>query len=256
MKSKYKHKKQRREGAQNPRVAIPTGVNQEMTTEPKSSTEGQDDKKKPMGFIYLIKSDPKFRVEFVAVIVGLAVLIVYGLQLRVMQKSFDESRKNFRLDERAWITVSYGKIDLKENEPIYAPTTITNTGKTVAKNIEGFVFVSAVKHDATPDFGPTYTPGVGYMRTAVHIGMLAPNSPSAVPVIAVKREVGGAAPIILTTTLRQEIDSGQSVIMAYGQITYTDIFSTKHWLHFCGIHGSIMTSVGAKCTAYNDTDND
>ena len=159
-----------------------------------------------------------------------------------------------QIDQRAWIVTSYGIPSLKDGEPIVYPVTFANTGKTVAKHVEGFVFVTPVKYDDTPTF--EYGPGVAHLRTTLRTGLLTPSNPISAQFAAVKQDTSVLTPILATEELRNEIEAGKSLVIVYGKMTYDDVFGVKHWLHFCAGYGSSMTNAGAKCTAYNDTDGD
>src|SRR6266704_2329141 len=79
---------------------------------------------------------PKF-LEVAAIVVGLAVLIVYICQLRVMQQQV-------KLAERAWV----GYV-LPANFPLEGATTpatlqVTNFGKTPARQVEGDIVATAL----------------------------------------------------------------------------------------------------------------
>jgi hypothetical protein len=58
--------------------------------------------------------------------------------------------------------------------------------------------------------------------------------------------------------LRKDLETGQSYIVFYGEITYEDVFGKKHWTHFCTGSGAAMQELDTlkKCIAYNDVDHD
>jgi len=182
------------------------------------------------------------------------ILITYISANYFQWKQSKQTETALHLDQRAWIDVSFGMPVLKENSPISVPITVTNTGKTAAKTFEGYIVIASVKREDEPLFGGLDKPGEG--RVPMRVGILLPNRPTSVMFVAVKPGTQNREQVFLTPSLNQEIQNGQSVILAYGRINYTDIFGTKHWIKFCGSHGALIGVAPKKCSSYNDIDND
>src|SRR5271165_7253337 len=66
------------------------------------------------------------------------VAVIYLFQLRTMQTSL-------HIDQRAWVSVTPGEPNLKVGEPIIFPATFLNTGKTAARKLEGYAFVTTLR---------------------------------------------------------------------------------------------------------------
>jgi hypothetical protein len=191
-----------------------------------------------------IVTKPKFP-EFAAIAVGLAVLVVYICQLRVMQQQV-------KLAERAWI----GYV-LPANFPLEGATTpatlqVTNFGKTPARQVEADIIATALmKGD-----DPTFDFGVGHPHNRFYAGAVFPNSPFPVTINVVRYGDKQAVPIS-PSDLRKGLESGQYFIVFYGRITYTDIFSIKRWTNFCtGSGTAIEGDILKKCIRYNDVDSE
>jgi hypothetical protein len=193
-----------------------------------------------------IVTTPRF-LEVAAIVVGLAVLIVYICQLRVMQQQV-------KLAERAWI----GYV-LPGNFPLEGTTTpatlqVTNFGKTPARQVEGDIIATALTKGEEPTFDFT----VGHPHNRFYAGTIFPNS--AFPVtISVARYGDKQAVAISPSDLRKGLESGQYFIIFYGQIAYTDIFGIKRWTKFCTGSGSAMqgeSDILKKCIRYNDVDSE
>jgi hypothetical protein len=193
------------------------------------------------------------RITAGGVVAALATLVFLGAQVYV-------SRLQMRMEQRAWLTITIGEPTLKENEPISAPITLLDSGKTVAKKVEGFLFIVPVAAtEAHPSFTAIPAQDRGFwIRESIRTGVIAPNSPLTMPVFAVtptgEPQARTISPLILTPKLREEIDGQRTVLLIYGQVTYRDIFGDEHWYHFCAGHGAVSAPAVAACAAYNDTD--
>lgn len=258
MRGKYKRKKQRQETLQRSDLApIPASTHQESPTEKKRTENGSRDKQPSMRilkpFIYLtqrlksLKSHFKYKtvLESTAVLAGLAVLVVYACQLYVMQHQL-------RLDQRAWI----GFV-LPNNFPLDGQTTpatlqVTNFGKTPARQVQGNIVATLMMKIQEPSFDFS----VGHPHNRFYAGAVFPNSPFPVTINVQRYE--GTPKIISPADLRKELETGQSYIVFYGEITYEDVFGKKHWTRFCTGSGIAMQELDVlkKCIAYNDVDHD
>jgi hypothetical protein len=114
VRGKYKRKKQRQNATQQSHPPVSSAIDQEMSAEPTRPTERQEKKENPVRFIKLMKDDPKFRVEVIAVVVGAAVLGVYVFQLIAMRDSIEQTQRNFESDQApvVWTTPQPPEIEI------------------------------------------------------------------------------------------------------------------------------------------------
>ncbi len=229
------------------------GVKQETRPKEVSQIDRDGEKGPPMKTIRALASKIKEIVtkpkclEFAAIAVALAVLIVYICQLRVMQQQV-------KLAERAWI----GYV-LPASFPLEGPATpatlqVTNFGKTPARQVEGDIIATALMKGEEPTFDFT----VGHPHNRFYAGAVFPNSPFPVTISVVR--YGADKPAVISPEdLRKGLESGQYFIIFYGRITYTDIFGIKRWTNFCTGSGTAMQGEPdtlKKCIRYNDVDSE
>jgi len=192
-----------------------------------------------------IVKNPRFP-ERAGIVVGLAVLIVYFFQLRVMQQQV-------KLAERAWI----GYV-LPADFPLEGATTpatlqVTNFGKTPARQVEADLIATALMKGEVPSFDFS----VGHPHNRFYAGAVFPNSPF--PVTINVTRYGDKPVAISPLDLRKGLESGQYFIIFYGRIIYTDIFDKKHWTNFCTGSGIAMQGepdILKMCIRYNDVDSE
>ncbi len=132
MRGKYGRKKQRHSTLPHLHASVSTNVDREMITEPKKTKERQKEEEEPMRFVEVWKTDPKFRVEVVAVGGGLCVLVVYIFQLCAMLTSNQIIREQFRAENRPWLIF---KITSEPDAQGRVAVSITNVGKTPATHV-------------------------------------------------------------------------------------------------------------------------
>jgi hypothetical protein len=188
---------------------------------------------------------PKF-LEAVAIVVGLAVLIVYICQLRVMQQQV-------KLAERAWVGYVLPTSFPLEGATTPATLQVTNFGKTPARQVEGDIIATALMKGEEPTFDFT----IGHPHNRFYAGAVFPNSPF--PVTISVARYGDKPVAISPSDLRKGLESGQYFIIFYGRITYTDIFRIRHWTNFCTGSGSAMQGEPdtlKKCIRYNDVESE
>jgi hypothetical protein len=192
------------------------------------------------------KFEYKIVLESTAVFAGLAVLIVYACQLRVMQHQL-------KLDQRAWVGfVLPDKFPL-EGTSIPATLQITSFGKTPARQVEANMIATVYKKGQQPDFNL----GIGHAYNRVYTGVVFPNAPFPITIQVKKYNPFPPAEIISPADLSKELAAGTSYIIFLGEIKYLDIFGESHWTHFCTGTGIAMVTeldILKKCTTYNDVD--
>jgi hypothetical protein len=232
-------------------------------------------------------------MELAAILVGLAVAIIYYAQLTAMrgqlgelirqypelqksaeaakaaaiaaQKGVEQSEKSFRLDQRAWVMpFSNGTPTFVGGANITFPFGVTNTGKTPAVNVDGDVVVALLTKNERPQF--VYTQHSGHPLYKIKGGLVFPNQPQTTQNYAVlehgkeviKRK---AKTVLLTLALKDELTRGdESWIVVHGQINYGDVFGVPHWVHFCwvatfpGTMDRPLQPGKRECSAHNGVD--
>ena len=241
MRGKYKQKKERQKTLQLSNFAtITTGVNKEMPNEPNVQQKPGKRENPSVGFLKLIKTDQKFRVEVIAGYAGVLVLIVYALQLWVM----DQTRK---IDQRAWISVTTTGFDASVNKPAVAGLQIVNTGKTPARRVEGVAIARKMEADKE-DIEDFYYPTGNYLT----VGNIFPNGTSKLDIPVVDKNYD---PIIGTPELINDATNKRIYFVIYGKLSYEDAFGRNHWFSFCALSKNVtFNQVPQRCSSYNDFD--
>lgn len=190
-------------------------------------------------------------MEIIGVIFLIAYTTVAAFQWYEMKKSTEAANRNFRRDERSWMAFKFmeGNITFTMNKSFLVPTEIMNTGKTPAKNVRGNIVIGVFKKGERLDF--TYTPG--HANYAITAGTIFPTGKIVESFEAIKHGQERAEAIIFTGLLKDELVSGQSLLVVHGRIVYNDIFGTEHWTTYCRyvLHPELISE---ECTRYNDTD--
>ena len=172
-------------------------------------------------------------------------------QLHTMREQTKASVVAFQTDERAWIGFKFmeGPITFTLGKSFLVPTQLINTGKTPAKDVHGNIVVGVFKKVESLDF--TYSPG--HAHYFVQAGTIFPNGTITESFEGIQHDIDKAEAIILTPSLRGELFSGESLLIVYGRMDYSDIFGVKHWTTYCRyvLHPERISD---QCTRYNDTD--
>ena len=174
-------------------------------------------------------------LQYVAIASGLVVAIFTIFQWK-------DAHHNFKVDERAWIGVTTApNYTTDPNGKLIVLAQCQNFGKTPARIVEGKAIGTIRKQGEDPDFYAEIKPPY----TALHSPVLFPKitEPVVLPVVYYFAD----QPVPVSS---QEIADGKSYVVAYGQLTFNDIFGEPHWTHFC-VSYPIPTK---KCVQYNDTD--
>jgi hypothetical protein len=184
-------------------------------------------------------------LEIVAVVAGTFYAVLAYSQWHTMHRSL-------LVDQRAWISVVIPPDFPLDGASIPAPIQLTNTGKTPAKDVEGDIIATVLKKGEEPLFDY----GVGHPHSRLHAGAIFPNMPISTTITLARYGAQMPEPIVPTPEFRRDIANGQSFIIFYGKITYTDIFGDQYWTTFCTGGGSaIQSNDPKKCVSYNDVDN-
>jgi hypothetical protein len=179
-------------------------------------------------------------------VAALLTLLVYttfaGLQWETMHDALI-------VDQRAWLSVVIPLNFPLEGTFIPVPIQIANTGKTPAKKIEGDIVATVLVKGEEPSFDFD----TGHPHNRIHAGVIFPNGPINVTIPIVRYGAQAPEAIVPTPSLRQEIANGESFIIFYGKITYSDVFGTSHWTSFCTGSGIAMGDL-KKCVSFNNVD--
>jgi hypothetical protein len=157
-----------------------------------------------------------------------------------------------QVDQRAWLQPVIGNREPSTTSTISFPITITNIGKSTAKNYRVDVVVRRVKNDPLFDFPykePFDTQNTGIMYPSEKNGFVASEETFS---------TDGKTKLLyqLTTDDAKSLVDGTTFIIVYGKITYDDVFGVSHWATFCGFDRPSDKRVYAyRCSTYNDADN-
>lgn len=190
-------------------------------------------------------------LTFAGVLIAVFTGLIFWLQLGEM-----------KTDQRAWISISPGNVSFPKDEasaaniPVTLLLTVNNTGKTAARSVAVEAVVEYVMNGSSPEF--VYE---GRPRDVTFAGIIFPNSPFPVPAEFLKGKLN--SPIrelrFLVPSEFEDLANGTAYMAAYAQVTYSDVYGRRHWLHYCSFFANPSakpgTGVTAKeCTNYNDTD--
>jgi hypothetical protein len=190
--------------------------------------------------------------------IGLFVLIVYtvftGLMYCANKKAADaatdaakaardsviQAAASSNLDQRAWVGVyDISKPDLGIDKPFTTTVVIRNTGKTPAKDVTASFTITPGDPDA-PDF--TKLP-----ESTTH-GVVQPNGDNQI-VLDATRKVNDKLP----KNLFDRINTGKTIMLVYGRVTYVDVFGYHHWAESCSFF-SLKQKAFAQCKAHDEID--
>jgi hypothetical protein len=131
----------------------------------------------------------------------------------IAKKTFDQNIDTFRLDQRAWVGIKSSKmIGLVINRPVRAELYLTNSGKTVARNVSTRITIrSDFKPFNLKTFRAERPPPKGIASRFV----IFPDSEFALPLYHSS---------LLTQERLMLIKTGIITVYLFGEITYNDIF--------------------------------
>ena len=197
------------------------------------------------------KSTKWWRSPEVWTAIGTMMLAVFGIPSFVfLYLQLKESHEAMIEDQRAWISVPFPTNFPLTGTFIPAGTQITNSGKTLARDVQGDIIATVLNKGDEPSIGDF---SVGHPHNRMYVGSVFPNAPVPTAIKVSRYGPSGPEPIIPDEGLRQDIANGNRCIVFYGRITYYDVFGNQHWTQFC-----VSTSTGQdlkKCISYNDADN-
>jgi hypothetical protein len=173
---------------------------------------------------------------FTIVIAAIAIIqaFIYKAQLDEM-----------RIDQRAWVAAKF--INLAGptvGQILPAPLIVGNIGKTVAKNLDGWIYFRPVPISTTIDLSDPATLKPSSVASGEPIpawthyaaGVLYPNDIGPVVGAAlVNTPTGKTSPVptVWDGILQDKWDKGDIYLAIDGKITYEDAGGIKHWTTFC-----------------------
>jgi hypothetical protein len=230
----------------------------------------------------------KIILEVGAVAVGIGVALIYYGQLQVMrgqlgeiirqfpeiqksakaardsadlsQKTLNETTKNFRIDERAWLAPGI----IKESTPINPQSghamcnfSIGNFGKTQALKLQGKLMAAVLPK------GTKHIPFESAISVPFNPSVIYPNIPQEYGVGIVRQFEAGKWGGVTWDQIIPSLHNGEASLLGYGKISYQDIFdNTVHVVTFCDVlvsgfvptkigHPSFDASLRQQCADYN-----
>jgi hypothetical protein len=163
-----------------------------------------------------------------------------------------DANRSFLQDERAWLKGrSIGDVpQLDASKPYSMPFTITNIGKTSARDVVIEADVEVVARESDPSF--EFTEPHAHVST----GIMYPGDSADIVAETFDKSSHSAPTRSLGQADYDLLSSGKAYLVFFGRVTYKDIFRRSHWTQFCGWKSfSAGQYHSRKCTDYNDTDN-
>jgi hypothetical protein len=198
----------------------------------------------------------------------IVIAVIAGIQASVYSSQLDWTR----IDERAWLAVKFTPF----GGPIVgarlpAPIVAANIGKTVAKNIKGWIFFRPVPIGTTIDVSdyakvqPSSLPEGEPIPawTTFVTGVMYPNDPLVISQgVFARTPVGKTTPeaAIWDQTLQDQWLRGDIYLALNGKFTYDDAAGSRHWTTFCNVFivassgKNVSRDTSARCNAYNTVD--
>jgi len=185
-------------------------------------------------------------LEIIGIPFAIAYATVTCLQWRDLQR-------NFATEQRAWLTIQNGDLNIKGKvgEPLATDLMVTNTGRTPAERITGNIILTVLSPNETID--TSY--GEGHIQSRATSGTVLPNNPQKFRVTGVvKPENGPTGGLLINEEMGQNLNAGLLRIVLYGRLDYYDVNGKPHWITFCNhMSGNAMTRVPG-CAEYNAID--
>ena len=177
-------------------------------------------------------------------------------QLNAMQGQLDV----MKAEQRPWLAVDLtatplpnGKglvIPFAEKKPIVMPLRITVT-KSVAKAIDGKVWVEVLSRDETP-----HLESANWKPSQITAGIFFPGAPIDTVAIRMRYVLGNKMQSDpMTHAEFQGVMEGRSWIAVHGIVEYRDASDIPHWTKFCfpwTVRGGFYNQ--QSCAAYNAAD--
>jgi hypothetical protein len=163
---------------------------------------------------------------------------------------WQDSHRNFITDEQASVNIASQAMDpntIKVGMPIEGTAIFVNDGKTTAKRILSDFRIAIQRTSEQINFEYS-TP-----HTISRIPLMAPHNAQTIPILS-EATVDSQEAQSLTKDQVDDLLSGRSYVIIYGQGTYADIFGRTHWFRYCAWRPYYSPSSynAEACTIYND----
>jgi hypothetical protein len=182
---------------------------------------------------------------FVVEVLGLFGLFVYaGLTYEMWQ----ESHKNFILDQRAWINTTDTPPELTTGRPVVSKIKFSNTGKTLARRVTFDFNTVILKASESPNLVIENT-----LHTIGFSPLIVPNNFGEFEVAKLSAP---RQPEVLSEIQFDDLKYGRAYVAVFGQGIYYDTFDNKHWFRYCAwhaYHDALTVYPVRNCAAFNDT---
>jgi uncharacterized repeat protein (TIGR01451 family) len=162
---------------------------------------------------------------------------------KALQAAIDNSHR----DERAWVGISRIQTDptvVQAGKTFVYLLDLSNTGRTPAKNVHGFMLTDPQLPGHLPDF--SYSTDAPFKAGTI----LPSTSISTVMKLGIRNPMGGAE---LTPKAIERFAAGDIDLFVHGIVYYEDIFHAQHWTSFCFKVARDFAKYDA-CATHNDTD--
>jgi hypothetical protein len=177
-----------------------------------------------------------------------------------------------RIDERAWLAVKFTPFyGPAVNNKVLAPILTMNIGKTVAKDVEGWIFFRPVPIATTIDLSeykrvePSSLPSGEPIPawTTFKTGVIFPSDQLPTPQVAIaKTPTGSDKPEAFTWDQPSQDQwlRGDIYLAVHGKITYKDAAGNPHWTTFCNVFmapntgKNVSKDTSDACIRYNTVD--
>jgi hypothetical protein len=199
----------------------------------------------------------RFRLEIGGIVLALVIAIATVCTLKIFNGQLGEMRSQttaiqgqMRLEQRPWIKIESGPINIKQGFPLSTTFTFTNTGQSPASHISGELVL-----DVFPD-GQTF-PLQRTCGVLLATGILFRDGKLVQPVISQRMSSDGKMcdPKPLSPEDGKGAQNGLYFFAAGARVTYDDEFGVHHWTQYCQWFGIPPHSYRAQsCTAFNATD--
>jgi hypothetical protein len=192
-----------------------------------------------------------------AAVIGIAT-IVYTvatiIYTRTSARQFEATQRALQQDRRAYVVLNVDSPSdpIKPNEPVVIGYTLTDKGKTPAKNVIAEVVIKLMPNDGVT------VPQFDYSE---------PHLKSSFPLMQSDDPEKGKIPWVHDLTMTPELPSqsviddlaaGKTYTIVYAKVTYLDIYGVEHWQHLCRWRSYTTANIGFSsrpCVDYNDVDN-
>jgi hypothetical protein len=179
-------------------------------------------------------------------------------QLVEFRKQTKQLDRQARLDERPWLQMQGGESFAQPvaGGNVNIVITISNAGKTAAREVHGIARVEKLRTDQAPSLR------ISGSVSDTSAGILFPGQPLkfAAPLLGDETGQQKPVPVQLTAEDVGDWNGGKIYLAVFGQVTYRDVFDVDHWTNYCTIYlprgpGPSMETNSRSCAAANNVDN-